>query len=164
MTVLDRSKLNLVMGHPRWHIRIDSRILRYQTTSEHHISNPSRGHFWPKLGQFGPPWTKNWGALFSIFPWTIAFQFWTIFGKTLATFGPSLVILNLQHGPPANCYMFFTVPVKLSLGSFLGQLHTKLVLKIWVGPPAILADFPVVFFIFVIWDLSWNTAGGGDPL
>ena len=62
---------------------------RIQTTSDHHISNPWRGNFWPELGYFGPPWITNWGAWFPIFPWTIAFLFWTIVGKTLAIFGPS---------------------------------------------------------------------------
>ena len=112
---------------------------RIQTISDHHISNPSGGHLWPKLVHFGHPRTTNGGALFPIFLRTIDIQCWTRFCKKLAIFGnffynfwALLVILKLQHWPPANCYAL----CQSNWESFLGQLHTKLVLTIWLGHPA----------------------------
>ena len=112
---------------------------RIQTISDYHISNPSGGHLWPKLVHFEPPWTTNGGALFPIFPKTIDIQCLTRglqkfsnFWQHFRYFWDLLVILKLQHWPPANCYAL----CQSNWESFLGQLYTKLVLTIWLGHPA----------------------------
>ena len=81
---------------------------RIQTISDHHISNPSRGHVWPKLGHLWPPWTKNCGALFSnlsmdhFFPildhfWQNFSNFWAPLVDPKASAWTSRKLLQVLH-------------------------------------------------------------------
>ena len=93
-----------------------AKISPFWASSDHKwgcpISNLSKDHWYPMLDQVLQK--------FSNF-WQFFCYFWAL-----------LVILKLQHWPPANCYAL----CQSNWESFLGQLHTKLVLTIWLGHPA----------------------------
>ena len=93
-----------------------AKISPFWASSDHKwgcpISNLSKDHWYPMLDQVLQKFSNFWQNFR---------YFWAL-----------LVILKLQHWPPANCYAL----CQSNWESFLGQLYTKLVLTIWLGHPA----------------------------